>query len=85
MLASSGYIAAVDEQLCIACETCKEYCQFEALSLSDWAMVVDWDQCMGCGVCVDKCDQGAISLRREPAKGVPLELRELLQGLPLVE
>ncbi|RPI50105.1 MAG: 4Fe-4S ferredoxin, partial [Chloroflexi bacterium] len=33
---------------------------------------------MGCGVCVAHCPQEAISLRREPARGIPLELHELM-------
>jgi hypothetical protein len=30
MLATSGYVAQVDEKICIACETCQSYCQFGA-------------------------------------------------------
>jgi MinD superfamily P-loop ATPase len=32
-LASSGYLAAVDAQLCPGCGTCGDYCQFEATSV----------------------------------------------------
>jgi hypothetical protein len=35
---------------------------------------------MGCGVCIDKCDQGALSLEREPMKGEPLEICELMSS-----
>ncbi|MFN2198874.1 MAG: 4Fe-4S binding protein [Anaerolineales bacterium] len=81
MLASSGYIAQVDEDLCIGCETCLPYCQFSALSISEYTMMVDEAQCMGCGVCVEKCEQEALSLRLEPAKGIPLELNTLIEEM----
>jgi ferredoxin len=33
---------------------------------------------MGCGVCVAHCPQEAISLLRDPAKGEPLEIQEII-------
>jgi len=79
MLASSGYVAQVDEDSCVACGTCEEYCQFGALSVRDLFMDVDATRCMGCGVCLDKCPQQAISLRRDQAKGQPLEIFALME------
>ena len=78
MLASSGYVAEVDQEACIACGVCAENCQFGALALGDLAMAVDFEKCMGCGVCVDKCPGEAISLKREPGKGEPLEIHALM-------
>ena len=40
MLASSGYVAEVDQEACIACGVCAENCQFGALALGDLAMAV---------------------------------------------
>jgi Pyruvate/2-oxoacid:ferredoxin oxidoreductase delta subunit len=80
MLASSGYISQVDEELCIACDTCAEFCQFGALEVGDLHMNVDYEKCMGCGVCVDKCEQGAIALVRDQAKGIPLEICALMDA-----
>jgi ferredoxin len=77
MLASSGYVAAVDEDLCAACGICADACPFDALTVDDYALV-DWEACMGCGVCVSKCPQEAISLLRDPAKGEPLEIQKLI-------
>jgi ferredoxin len=78
MLASSGYVAQVDEDLCISCGTCETYCQFGALTIDGMA-VVDEAKCMGCGVCVNKCPEGALSLRRDASKGVPLKLDFLMK------
>jgi len=78
MLASSGYVAQVDADLCASCGLCATYCQFGAISLDKGYATVDIATCMGCGVCVVKCQQEAISLLRDPAKGEPLEIRELM-------
>ena len=78
MLASSGDRAQVDEERCIGCGDCHEYCQFEALSLNEIHSVVDGEKCMGCGVCVSKCKQGALALVRVSEKGEPLEIFELM-------
>ena len=82
MLASSGYVAQVDEALCIGCMDCQDFCQFGALSLEGILMHVDREICMGCGVCVSKCQQNALSLERQVDKGEPLEIMELLLALP---
>jgi Pyruvate/2-oxoacid:ferredoxin oxidoreductase delta subunit len=74
MLASSGYVAQVDTDLCAAFGTCVKFCQFEAIAVDNGYAVVDYEACMGCGVCVAQCAQEAISLVRDPAKGEPLEI-----------
>lgn len=81
MLASSGYISQVDEDLCIGCGDCAEYCQFDALHVVEGWSQVNYEECMGCGVCVDKCLQGAIMLVRDDSKGVPLEICSLMESL----
>ena len=80
MLASSGYVATVDADLCIGCGICASSCQFGALSTRDGVVILDSVACMGCGVCVSKCGQEALSLVRDPSKGEPLEIRELMAG-----
>jgi MinD superfamily P-loop ATPase len=74
MLASSGYVAAVDDDLCAACGTCADVCQFAAIPVDDGLARIDEEACMGCGVCVSQCPQDAISLRRDPVRGEPLEI-----------
>ncbi len=78
MLASSGYISQVDEDLCIGCGTCAETCQFGALSVEGLYAEIDHQLCMGCGICVSHCDQDALSMVLEPCKGQPLELQKLI-------
>ncbi len=78
MLAASGYVGQVDEIVCLGCGLCVESCQFGAISLSEGLAEIDPAQCMGCGVCVSRCPQEALSLRREPGRGSPLDLDELL-------
>lgn len=79
MLESSGYLATINEDACIGCATCQDYCQFEALAIGpdEW-MQVDTDLCMGCGICESKCDQQAISIELAPHKGIPLEIEKLI-------
>lgn len=78
MLASSGYVSQVDEDLCIGCSDCNEFCQFGALEVVEGVNQVIYDKCMGCGVCISKCEQGALFLVRDEAKGVPLEICALM-------
>lgn len=78
MLASSGYVAQVDAELCAACGSCADCCQFAAISVDDGLARIDAAACMGCGVCVAHCPQEAISLLHEPAKGEPLEIQKLI-------
>lgn len=74
MMASSGYIARVDETLCAGCGTCVDTCPFEALSVERTAITA-WEKCMGCGVCVEQCPNGALALVRDERKGQPLEVK----------
>jgi Pyruvate/2-oxoacid:ferredoxin oxidoreductase delta subunit len=80
ILASSGYVAQaqVDADVCAACGTCADFCQFEAISVDDGFAEIDVAGCMGCGVCVAHCPQKAISLLRDPGKGEPLEIQKLI-------
>lgn len=80
MLASSGYTAHVNEEMCQACGTCREYCQFHALSAGEMGQTaVDGEKCMGCGVCISHCPEKAIELVLTPARGVPLEIHRLME------
>jgi Pyruvate/2-oxoacid:ferredoxin oxidoreductase delta subunit len=85
MLASSGFVAQVDETLCKGCQKCQKHCQFEAIEMTSLngskqqTAVVDYERCMGCGICVNQCSKKAISLQLDPAKGEPLEIFKLME------
>jgi len=79
MLASSGYLAVIDPDLCIGCVTCEDFCQFGALAIGPHeSMEVNPDLCMGCGICESKCRQDAIQIELAPHKGIPLEIEKLM-------
>ena len=46
MVASSGYVAQIDEAVCEACASCKEICPFEAIQVRETA-VVNWGPVLG--------------------------------------
>jgi Pyruvate/2-oxoacid:ferredoxin oxidoreductase delta subunit len=78
MIASSGYVAVVDEGQCTGCSICQEACLFDAVGVQETA-AVNWEACMGCGVCLEQCPAEARSLVRDKRKGIPLDVRLLDQ------
>jgi Pyruvate/2-oxoacid:ferredoxin oxidoreductase delta subunit len=83
MLASSGYVAVVEQELCLICESCAESCPFDAIALIDDLIHIDDNRCMGCGVCTDECDSEAIGLMRDENRPAPLNIRELIDQFDL--
>ena len=81
MVASSGYVAQVDETVCGGCESCEEICPFEAIQMTEIA-VVNWKTCMGCGLCAERCPNGALTLIPDARKGIPLDVRMLAEEKP---
>jgi len=73
MVISSGYVAQVDEALCVACGACVARCPFEAIQVNGCAQV-DAARCVGCGVCVRGCAHSALTLARDASKPAPLEI-----------
>jgi Pyruvate/2-oxoacid:ferredoxin oxidoreductase delta subunit len=74
---ASNFVARVDEESCVGCGECVEYCQLDALSLSDDTVSINDYYCLGCGACIDKCPTESLSLVRisnnkPPAPEVPL-------------
>ena len=63
VVARSSYVNQVDDLLCNGCETCIDYCQFDALAMGDDAVVqVNSVRCVGCGVCVSQCPNDSLGL-----------------------
>jgi NAD-dependent dihydropyrimidine dehydrogenase PreA subunit len=73
MWSKSRFIATVDEEACIGCQTCVDRCQFDAIEMvkpegatksKKLKAKVDPEACYGCGVCVVGCDQAhALSMK----------------------
>ena len=79
-IASSGYVAQIDENLCTVCGACIEACPFDALSIAGEKIVMDWEKCMGCGVCEAVCPTGARTMVADERKGIPLDVTVLTGG-----
>ena len=78
LLAPSGWVAEIDDT-CMGCGDCVDSCNFFAISMSnEQVAVIDRDKCMGCGVCESKCGTSSIYLKKDPSKGEPLDIAELL-------
>ena len=74
MIASSGYVAEADSDLCTSCGSCMDSCPFDAISMDDGVSQISRERCMGCGVCIDRCQSGAIVLKRDESRGEPLDV-----------
>jgi Na+-translocating ferredoxin:NAD+ oxidoreductase subunit B len=61
----TNYYARMDDATCIACETCMEWCQMDAIAVDETARI-DPDRCIGCGSCVTHCPTEAIHLEQKP-------------------
>ncbi len=81
LIASSGYVAQVDEMVCEACGTCVDACPVGALSLNGTNRV-NRVKCKGWGVCAGQWPSRAIALVSDERKGSPLDVRMLVQSQP---
>lgn len=77
-LASSGYVAQLNKSECIQCGKCEIICPFEAINTVNGTFEINVKKCMGCGVCVDHCQHHALELIKEPAKGIPFDVRAMI-------
>jgi Pyruvate/2-oxoacid:ferredoxin oxidoreductase delta subunit len=81
IMAPSGYVAEITDG-CMGCGICvdESFCHFNAISMNEDGdkAIISFDKCMGCGICVDRCPDDAINLRREPLKGDPLDIDQLI-------
>ena len=70
MVATSSFIASLEEGDCSGCGDCVELCQMDALTMEGDIVVLDAERCIGCGVCVSVCPTEA--LRLELREGAPV-------------
>jgi len=67
VVARSSFVNQVDDLMCNGCETCLDFCQFDALAMNDEAIVqVNTVRCVGCGVCVPQCPSEALGMISRP-------------------
>ncbi|HDZ89790.1 MAG: 4Fe-4S binding protein [Deltaproteobacteria bacterium] len=82
-MASASFVARIDPEICIACETCLDRCQMEALHMEDEHAVLNKDRCIGCGLCVSTCPSGALTLERKPQEEQPEIPRNQMEAFTL--
>ena len=70
-IASSDFVAVVDESLCAGCGDCVARCQFGALLVPDGVCLVDAGRCVGCGLCTTVCPTEALHLEQRPEGATP--------------
>ncbi|MFX0072179.1 MAG: 4Fe-4S binding protein, partial [Candidatus Hermodarchaeota archaeon] len=64
MKALTSYVASLNEDLCVGCQTCVKKCPMEALDLVNELVEINKTRCIGCGICAHHCPQDAIELKR---------------------
>ena len=55
--------AKVDNEKCVACETCVGACPVTAIEMVDGKAKVKESDCIECGACVGECPVEAIALQ----------------------
>lgn len=75
---STNFYAEVDPELCVACETCIDRCQMDAIKLVKEKSKVIRKRCIGCGNCVAVCPEEAIQLLKKDRVEIPPENEEEL-------
>ena len=53
----------VTKELCVACQTCIDWCPASAIALKSEKADIDSNQCIGCGECVIICPEDAIKVQ----------------------
>ena len=73
-LATSSFIAVVDQNTCVGCGECTEKCPFGAMALNEEDKAETRpERCYGCGVCSTSCPEEAISMARRREGPEPYE------------
>jgi Fe-S-cluster-containing hydrogenase component 2 len=66
-LVKPSFYARVDRDRCEACETCRERCPMDAITIDENnAADVNLDRCIGCGLCASTCPIEAMRLDPRP-------------------
>jgi 2-oxoacid:acceptor oxidoreductase delta subunit (pyruvate/2-ketoisovalerate family) len=57
----------IDDDACVLCGTCTEFCPDTCLTINDEGkrVMVDYECCLGCAMCEAVCPEGAIEMTIE--------------------
>ena len=69
-LARANFLSEVDEDLCVACGTCRERCKFNAIVINEKAEI-NQDKCVGCGLCAVTCPEKALTMVGFERENIP--------------
>ena len=70
-VATTNYLARLDQEQCNGCEICMDHCQIKAIKMEGDYPVVDEAFCLGCGVCAHFCPSSAIKMEEREKKIIP--------------
>lgn len=80
VVATSRFVAALEETRCSGCEACVGVCQVGALRAVGGALRLDADRCLGCGACVHRCPSDALRLEARTRYRAPHATRAELNA-----
>jgi MinD superfamily P-loop ATPase len=58
----SGFMATINNDICISCGKCKDVCRYNAVSEKDGVYEIKGLDCEGCGYCAEICPVDAIAM-----------------------
>ncbi|MDI7259541.1 MAG: 4Fe-4S binding protein [Thermodesulfobacteriota bacterium] len=70
-LATTNYIARLEQEDCNGCEICADHCQIKAIKMEGDYPVVDGESCIGCGVCAHFCPGDAMKMKEREKRVIP--------------
>ncbi|MCF8304304.1 MAG: P-loop NTPase [Bacteroidales bacterium] len=60
-----GKKAIIDQERCVACGICMEYCRFDAINFDGENYIISGYACEGCELCTRVCPVAAIGMKQE--------------------
>jgi len=70
-VATTNYIARVEQDECNGCGVCSDRCQIKAIRMEGDYPVVNEEACIGCGVCANFCPTEAMQMEEREKRVIP--------------